>query len=182
VTLVEQNGLFSTIFLPDQLPFSLQFCYKLLIKLITLLSYLWSYAMSLQSVVQRSPVEINAGKSSPTVEVVWDDGHRSLYSVHRLRQICPCATCREAAGKPAHQPLIGKPVVPKGLRSLPIFKPEQYKIVGMNYVGNYALGVNWEDKHQSIFPWALLNEECPCAECSLSRELRAQTEEQVNEH
>lgn len=108
----------------------------------------------------RVPAEINASRHSPEVEIVWDDGHRSVYPVGYLRDICPCATCREAAGEPAHKPLIsGKETRRK---SLPMFKVEKYTIAEMNFVGNYALGVNWQDKHRSIYPWAMLSAACRC--------------------
>src|SRR5207249_2906394 len=115
----------------------------------------------------RSPVEINAGKTSPTVEIVWDDGHRSLYKVGKLREICPCASCREGTEKAAKQS------GDKPRRSLPMFKSEKYQIADMHYVGRYALGITWVDKHDSIFPWAFLSEECPCEQCTARREATA---------
>lgn len=128
----------------------------------------------------RQPVEINAGRNRPKLEIVWDDDHRTTFTVNQLRAICPCATCREErekASKDKDKPIpLGenKDIVansPQGSkrRSLPMFKAEKYQIANMNYVGNYALGINWEDKHQSIFPWAMLSLECPCAECSAVR-------------
>ena len=129
---------------------------------------------------ERAPVEINAGKSSPTVEIVWDDGHRSLYMANRLRELCPCATCREGKGKPGHEPMVKPSPNPKEAAkprfSLPMFNAEKFQIVGMNYVGRYALGVTWKDAHQSIFPWATLSEECPCDQCEARR--KNATEEQ----
>ena len=124
--------------------------------------------MSSQSTIQRLPVEINAGKSSPIVEIVWDDGHRSSYQIGQLRALCPCATCREAKGEKPHQ-TIQSPQTEKPRRGLPMFKAEKFQIANMHYVGNYALGVSWEDKHQSIFPWKMLNDECPCPECTARR-------------
>jgi DUF971 family protein len=124
------------------------------------------------SIANRLPVEINAGKSSPVVEIVWDDDHRTQYQVGELRAICPCATCREAKGESPHQGITAKPPqsaktdpTVKPRRALPLFKAEKYQIEGLHYVGNYALGVNWLDRHQSIFPWALLSTECPCLAC-----------------
>ncbi|KAF0248564.1 MAG: hypothetical protein FD167_2035 [bacterium] len=128
------------------------------------------------SQVNRLPVEINAGKSSPIVEIVWDDDHRSLYQVGQLRAVCPCATCRETKGENPHQAIKPKPPNPSGEQpkrslSLPLFKVEKYQITNMHYVGNYALGVEWQDNHHSIFTWKLLSEECPCESCTSQRNL-----------
>ncbi|MEW6730637.1 MAG: DUF971 domain-containing protein [Acidobacteriota bacterium] len=128
------------------------------------------------SVPQRLPVEINAAKSSPVVEIVWDDGHRSQYSVNTLRQICPCATCREGSGQTTHQ-AAKSANVPKPRLSLPIFKEEKYKLADMHYVGSYALGITWQDRHQSIYPWVLLSEECPCRECTIRRQTAVQDQD-----
>lgn len=123
------------------------------------------------SQVNRLPVEINAGKSSPFVEIVWDDDHRSKYKVGELRAICPCATCRETKGENPHQAIKPKPATGEQKRSLslPLFKAEKYQITNMSYVGNYALGVEWQDNHHSIFTWRLLSDECPCESCGLER-------------
>jgi DUF971 family protein len=126
----------------------------------------------------RSAVEINAGKNSPTVEIVWNDGHRSLYSVGKLRELCPCATCRESGIKPGFEPLIksetGAEGSTKQRRGLPMFKPDKYQLANMGYVGSYALGVTWQDKHQSIYPWEMLSEECPCEECAARRKVASE--------
>lgn len=135
--------------------------------------------------VNRSPVEINAGKNSPTVEIVWDDDHRTLYQVGQLRSICPCATCRESKGENPHQAIKPKESPSLGQKSkrslsLPLFKVEKYKISNMSYVGNYALGVEWQDNHHSIFTWKLLNEECPCEICSLQRDSVDSVDGEIN--
>ncbi|MDP6736989.1 MAG: gamma-butyrobetaine hydroxylase-like domain-containing protein, partial [Nitrospinaceae bacterium] len=28
-----------------------------------------------------------------TLEIIWTDGHESVYSVRHLRENCPCASC-----------------------------------------------------------------------------------------
>lgn len=112
------------------------------------------------TVTSRMPAEINASRHSPEVEIVWDDGHRSLYPVGYLRDICPCATCRETPeGSLASSSKQNR-------RSLPMFKIEKYTIAEMNFVGNYALGVNWQDKHRSIYPWSMLSVACRCGDCA----------------
>src|ERR1700677_1402553 len=39
------------------------------------------------------------------------------------------------------------------------------KIKGLNEVGRYAVGVQWIDGHDSIFPHENLRRFCPCNEC-----------------
>lgn len=39
------------------------------------------------------------------------------------------------------------------------------RIKGLNDVGRYAIGVQWADGHDSIFPLANLRRFCPCNEC-----------------
>ena len=44
--------------------------------------------------------------------------------------------------------------------------PAKYSIASIHPVGHYALGVNWEDKHESIFPFGNLRQFCPCLDCA----------------
>jgi DUF971 family protein len=39
------------------------------------------------------------------------------------------------------------------------------KIKGLNEVGRYAVGIQWLDGHDSIFPLEHLRRFCPCNEC-----------------
>jgi DUF971 family protein len=43
--------------------------------------------------------------------------------------------------------------------------PKHPKIKGINEVGRYAIGVQWLDGHDSIFPLEGLRRHCPCNEC-----------------
>jgi DUF971 family protein len=46
---------------------------------------------------------------------------------------------------------------------------EKYAIASVHAVGRYALGVNWADKHESIFPFVNLRRHCPCLDCERSQ-------------
>jgi DUF971 family protein len=46
-----------------------------------------------------------------------------------------------------------------------LIKPKTPKIKGINEVGRYAIGVQWADGHDSIFPLENLRRGCPCDEC-----------------
>ena len=48
-------------------------------------------------------------------------------------------------------------------------KPPKYSIASIQPVGRYALGVNWQDRHESIFPFLNLRRACPCLECEPRR-------------
>ena len=59
-----------------------------------------------------------------------------------LRAECRCARCQDEW---------------TGERQMTVDQiPESIAPVGMSPVGNYALGVNWNDGHSSIFPYAQL--------------------------
>jgi len=83
-----------------------------------------------------------------SVEVVWNDGHRSVYPNHHLRQHCPCASCRR-------QPP----------RSLPVFGAE-ISPIDISVVGRYAVSIEWSDRHDSgIYSYETLRQLCPCDFC-----------------
>jgi DUF971 family protein len=47
-----------------------------------------------------------------------------------------------------------------------LIKPKNPKIKGLNEVGRYAIGVQWADGHDSIYPLENLRRECPCQPCA----------------
>jgi DUF971 family protein len=53
---------------------------------------------------------------------------------------------------------------PKG-RLLPLLGPDPNSPRDVHLVGRYALGVEWQDGHSSIYPFDYLRGECPCGEC-----------------
>ena len=48
---------------------------------------------------------------------------------------------------------------------LPILGADPSRPRDLHLVGRYALGVDWEDRHGSIYPFAFLRESCPCPTC-----------------
>ena len=46
--------------------------------------------------------------------------------------------------------------------------PQKYKIASIQHVGRYALGVTWQDKHESIYPFGNLRRFCRCVDCERS--------------
>jgi len=47
-----------------------------------------------------------------------------------------------------------------------LIKPKEPKIKSLNEVGRYAIGVQWTDGHDSIYPLESLRRCCPCEACS----------------
>lgn len=48
---------------------------------------------------------------------------------------------------------------------MPLIKPKTANIKGLHEVGRYAVGVQWTDGHDSIFPLENLRRACPCEVC-----------------
>lgn len=85
-----------------------------------------------------------------SVEILWNDGHRSLYPNRYLRDHCPCASCRE---KPAH--------------ALPILGTHEIYPLQIGVVGRYAISIQWTDRHDTgIYSYDTLRQLCPCAQCT----------------
>lgn len=101
--------------------------------------------------------------SDTALMVVWEDGHQSIYLYEDLRQVCPCATCRQQrktskTGKIPFKKTIPLQVKPRGIRPLRI-EP----------VGQYAYRFNWNDKHDTgIYTFEFLRGLCSCEDCRSS--------------
>jgi len=85
------------------------------------------------------------------VGIVWEDGHESYFPGHYLRCACPCAKCvDEMSGRKT----LGDESIPKEI-SINAFHP----------VGNYAIGIDWSDGHDTgIYTFEKLRGLCPCCE------------------
>ncbi len=98
-----------------------------------------------------TPKRLNL-KKDEKLEVEWGDGVKSVYPISYLRTMCPCAMCKtvreEQKGK-------GKSL----LRILPGNFADPILAVGAELVGNYALRIDWSDKHGSgIYSFQYLRE------------------------
>ncbi len=102
------------------------------------------------------PVEIKRGDGR-LLTITWSDGHIDRLVTENLRKQCPCATCRELRGDTSHAaPLTSK----KGLlRVIESTKEEETLMTKVWPVGNYALGIEWGDGHNSgIYTYQYLEE------------------------
>jgi DUF971 family protein len=91
------------------------------------------------------------------LHITWTDNSESHLSSETLRRQCPCAECREKRGDNSHsKPLTGKK------RSLSIVQntlEEQLGLEAIWGVGQYAIGIRWNDGHDSgIYTFELLAE------------------------
>src|SRR5260370_32775980 len=59
-----------------------------------------------------------------------------------------------------------------------LIKPKNPKIKSLNEVGRYAVGVQWTDGHDSIYPLDNLRRWCPCDECGgdVGKDLAAESQ------
>ncbi len=86
------------------------------------------------------------------VDVVWTDGHQSLYDAKYLRLNCGCAECVEEW---SNRKILDPASIPADIRA------EDYLMVG-----KYAVQFLWSDAHfTGIYPFELLRKLCPCDEC-----------------
>src|SRR3954464_11744686 len=75
------------------------------------------------------------------LRISWSDGHIRDYPFRELRDLCPCATCREKRNAPPASPL-----------QLPIIsaaEAQPLRIVAMKPVGNYAYSIDFSDSHNT---------------------------------
>ena len=82
------------------------------------------------------------------LKVVWSDGHITRFSLMMLRDRCPCAGCQ------GETDILGQVHMPF---ELPVITPGSYELRSAAPVGNYALGVCWDDGHDTgIYSWEYL--------------------------
>ncbi|MDE0020027.1 MAG: DUF971 domain-containing protein [Candidatus Poribacteria bacterium] len=88
--------------------------------------------------------------------VTWKDGSQSVYPIAWLRQICPCAVCRDLREGSSD---------PLRIVQADLTLPDDLHIVGAKKVGHYALSFQFSDGHGSgIYSYTFLLEKEPPAE------------------
>lgn len=94
------------------------------------------------------PVEVRHERGARRVVVVWEDRHESVFPLDYLRSWCPCAMCQ---GHAPHARYLDR---------------HDQELVHVDGVGNYALGLTWQDGHNTgIYSFRLLRGLCPCEAC-----------------
>jgi len=90
--------------------------------------------------------------SNFAIEINWNDEHRSVFDVRKLRLACPCANCvDERTGKKTLQDdAVAENVKPQRIQS----------------VGRYAMNITWSDGHNTgIYTYEKLRQLCDCEVC-----------------
>lgn len=81
-----------------------------------------------------SPLKIKS--SDGKLFIVWDDQSESIIKLANLRRYCPCAYCTSEKETQSSS-------------YLPIYTGDQLKIKKIDVVGKYALGITWQDDHNT---------------------------------
>src|SRR5271163_95782 len=91
-------------------------------------------------------------KRDEKLEILWQDGQRSVYTLSYLRSMCPCAMCKMIReGRDPHD-ISPQPEEPRKkplLNILPGNYANPLTVVKAELVGNYALKINWSDDHDT---------------------------------
>jgi DUF971 family protein len=74
------------------------------------------------------------------LRITWSDGQVREYTFRELRDLCPCATCREKRNAPP-APTMFPIVTDADIRPL--------QITAMKPVGNYAYSIDFSDGHNT---------------------------------
>jgi DUF971 family protein len=80
-------------------------------------------------------------KRDEKLEILWQDGHRSTYTLTFLRSMCPCAMCKEQRQVQTESKSL--------LKILPGNYSQKLTVLKAQLVGNYALQIDWSDDHGS---------------------------------
>ena len=105
---------------------------------------------------QTTPARLNL-KRDEKLEIDWQDGQKSVFSVTYLRTMCPCAMCKTVREEKKLQTKSSmKLTILPGNFANPIIA------TGAELIGNYAIRIDWSDDHGSgIYSFQYLREISP---------------------
>ncbi len=111
---------------------------------------------------QIKPKQIIVDVQNRLMQIIWADGHESIYEFGDLRRACPCAECQpwvHGVGK------VGD--VPESVRNA---ASELNSASDVSRVGAYAINLRWADGHSTgIYTFEYLRSICPCEEHAANR-------------
>jgi len=80
------------------------------------------------------PKKIKIEDSELNIE--WDDETESSIPLNKLRMNCPCAYCNKEREEQSRS-------------YIPVYSDKQMEISGIKKIGNYAIGIDWKDGHNT---------------------------------
>jgi DUF971 family protein len=89
---------------------------------------------------QTTPTRLNL-KKDEKLEIGWQDGTQSVYTIAYLRAMCPCAQCKAQREEQRQRKSL--------LRVLPGNHSQPLAATAAELVGNYAIRIDWSDQHGS---------------------------------
>ena len=93
-------------------------------------------------------------KKDEKLQIEWQDGRTSVYTISYLRSMCPCAVCKTAREEQRKRRSL--------LNVLPGNHTNPLAALSAELVGNYALRIDWSDQHGSgIYSFEYLREISP---------------------
>ncbi len=102
---------------------------------------------------QTIPIHLDL-KKDEKLEIHWQDGLVSIYSISLLRSRCPCAMCKTIRQEKDEKKSL--------LQVLPGNYSSPLAALSAELVGNYALKIEWSDNHGSgIYSFQYLREISP---------------------
>ncbi len=100
----------------------------------------------------QDPQHIAISKSKG-IDIDWQDGQHSSFSIEFLRDQCPCAVCTGAHGT---EPQKTNYSTPAAADPFQMFKP-RLRMDGVEPIGSYAIKIAWNDGHSTgIYSWTYL--------------------------
>jgi DUF971 family protein len=127
--------------------------------------------------VNRAEPEHIAISKSKGIKIDWRDQHCSEYSLHFLRDECPCATCTGAHGTEPQKSDYSSAATSGAKELFPMYKPT-LKMLHVEQVGGYAIRIDWSDGHNTgIYSFDHLRAICPCTECKAAKALATKRHE-----
>lgn len=98
-------------------------------------------------------------KKTEQLEIDWKDGLQSVYTISRLRSLCPCAQCRMVREGTNPHDLAPAPRPKTSLTILPGNYSGALTLTQAEMVGNYAIKLTFSDGHDTgIFSFEYLRE------------------------
>ena len=92
------------------------------------------------------PTEIKR-LNEASLRITWENGEIVTLSSKTLRELCPCALCKEQRGDTTHsKPLTSKP---SKLKIVEHTKDESLSLQSVSAVGTYAISLSWGDGHDT---------------------------------